>query len=293
MQTIINGKTYTFTDQVRQDAAVRESFFDLARIVFGLDFAPWHDFGGWGQRYIPHALLLDGKVVANVSVNLIDFTLDGTPRRLVQLGTVMTHPDHRGQGLSAFLMHEVLSRWRDRCDGIYLFANGSVLDFYPRFGFLPAQGYLPTASAPADAAPLSLQPLDPFDPAHRDTLLAAYRKGNPHSRFVMADDPDLFWFYLSGPLRGGAYLLPDGETVVLAEEDDGSILLYDVFGPARYPFPQILSAVTKGAPMSVRLGFTPKTEGDFSPDPEHLFILKGSFDPMENDKLLFPLISMA
>lgn len=293
MQMTVNGKTYSFTDRVRQDDAVRESFFELARQTFGLDFAPWYDFGGWGDNYIPHALLLDGKVVANVSVNTVDFRLDQKSLHLVQLGTVMTHPDHRGQGLSAALMREVLSRWQDRCDGIYLFANGSVLDFYPRFGFVPAQQYAFSAAAKAASAPLPLRPLDPHDPSDKALLGTAFSKGNPYSRFEMKKDTDLFWFYLTGPLCNGAFLLPDGETVLLLEEDGDDLTLYDVLGPAPYSFDEILSAAAKGAEKPVRLGFTPIKDTDVTPDPEHLFVLQGKTNPMADDKLLFPLISIA
>ena len=38
-------------------------------------------------------------------------------------------------------METVLSDWRDCSDGIYLFANDSVLDFYPKFGFCPMGEY--------------------------------------------------------------------------------------------------------------------------------------------------------
>ena len=47
----------------------------------------------------------------------------------------MTRPGHRGRGLARRLMEEVLRDWSGRCDGMFLFANGTVLDFYPRFGF--------------------------------------------------------------------------------------------------------------------------------------------------------------
>ena len=108
----------------------------------------------------------------------------------------------------------------------------------------------------------------------------------------MKKDTDLFWFYLTGPLCEGAFLLPDGETVLLLEEDGDDLTLYDVLGPAPYSFDEILSAAAKGTEKPVRLGFTPIKDTDVTPDPEHLFVLQGK-TPMADDKLLFPLISMA
>ena len=37
---------FRLTTNVREDPALRQSFFDLARATFGLDFAPWYQ-GGW------------------------------------------------------------------------------------------------------------------------------------------------------------------------------------------------------------------------------------------------------
>ena len=50
--------------------------------------------------------------------------------------------NNRGEGRIDHMiqaMEWILQNWSDRCDGIYLFANDTVLDFYPKFGFLPAE----------------------------------------------------------------------------------------------------------------------------------------------------------
>ena len=60
---------------------------------------------------------------------------NGPIKNYIQLGTVMTAPPCRKQGLSRFLMEEIKKDWEGRCDGMYLFANDTVLDFYPKFGF--------------------------------------------------------------------------------------------------------------------------------------------------------------
>ena len=128
MQYIIRGKSFVFTTEIRDNTTLRKSFFSLARQTFDLDFEPWYQCGGWQDRYLPHALVCGEQVAANVSVNRMDFQLDGRRRTYLQLGTVMTHPDYRGMGLSRFLMEWILQNWSDRCDGIYLFANDPSLD---------------------------------------------------------------------------------------------------------------------------------------------------------------------
>ena len=141
---------YTLVKQVRDNAPLRESFFALARRVFGLSFEEWHRAGWWTDRYVPYTMVYrDGSAAANVSVNRIDTVWRGEALRLVQLGTVMTAPEHRGKGLARSLMEAVLDDWGRTCDGVYLYANDTVLEFYPKFGFVPAREHVCTLPLPA------------------------------------------------------------------------------------------------------------------------------------------------
>ncbi len=127
----------TIEKRIRQTPSLRADFFELTRTVFGLDFEKWYQAGDWTDRYLPYAAAVDGTLVANVSANLIDISFRGEKRRYIQIGAVMTAPAYRQRGFSRMLLEELLSDWKDRCDGVYLYANDSVLDFYPKFGFLP------------------------------------------------------------------------------------------------------------------------------------------------------------
>lgn len=126
---------------IRDNAARRESFMALAERVFGLSFREWYAGGWWSERYRPYVLAHGDRVLACIAVNVMDTAWRGKDRRYIQLGTVMTDPACRGQGLSRRLMEAVLADWEDACDGIYLFANETVLEFYPRFGFERAAEY--------------------------------------------------------------------------------------------------------------------------------------------------------
>ena len=120
----------------------------------------------------------------------MDFQLDGRRRTYLQLGTVMTHPDYRGMGLSRFLMEWILQNWSDRCDGIYLFANDTVLDFYPKFGFLPAaEAQIFSPSSPQQ--PIPLRRINPDNPKDRALLIQSYRRSNPFSAFSMENNEGL------------------------------------------------------------------------------------------------------
>lgn len=126
---------------VRDDGELRRSFNELAKKTFDLDFEDWHQNGFWGNNYIPYSVVMDGKVVANVSVNRTDMLWNGSKKHLIQLGTVMSEEACRNQGMIRRLMEEIEQDFGAEAEGIYLFANDSVLDFYPKFGFRKAVEY--------------------------------------------------------------------------------------------------------------------------------------------------------
>lgn len=125
----------------KDNDVLRSSFNNLTEKTYGFNFENWYENGCWRDLHIPYSLIYENKVVANVSVNIIDFLVLGEKKRYIQLGTVMTDKDYRNQGLCRKLMGIVLEEWENKCDMIYLFANDSVLDFYPKFGFVKSNEY--------------------------------------------------------------------------------------------------------------------------------------------------------
>ena len=144
----------------RDNEILRTSFLELAREIFGLNFSSWHDNGYWGDRYIPYSVADGDKIVANVSINKLDFIIEGRSLRALQIGTVMTHPDYRSKGLSASLMNHILEEYKGKYDFMYLFANDSVLDFYPKFGFERVEEFLYTAKTASLTRDALLRKLD-------------------------------------------------------------------------------------------------------------------------------------
>src|SRR5262245_50551509 len=118
------------TDREWHDAFLRY----VPRVFPEVSFERWHEHGGWNARYQTFSFLEGEEIVANASVHEMDLVLDGRPVRGWQLGAVGTLPTHRGRGLHRELMPALLELAAPD-DLVFLFANDSVLDFYPRFGF--------------------------------------------------------------------------------------------------------------------------------------------------------------
>ncbi len=84
--------------------------------------------------------LAGGRLVGNVYVTRLAFPLGGRALRVGMIDTVMTHPDHRQQGIARRMLGAVLGELEAReLDAAALYtAPGSVpYGLYARLGFLP------------------------------------------------------------------------------------------------------------------------------------------------------------
>lgn len=296
MQQIIGNHEYTFCDRVLGDEAARLGFLRLARQVFGLDFEPWRAGGWWGGDYLPHALMDGDQVVANVSANIIRTRVKGAEKMFIQIGTVMTDPEYRGRGLARHLMEEVMARYGGNSDGIYLYGNDSVLDFYPKFGFVKAQEY--QYSLPVRKSGEFVRRLDVDDPSDRARLVETYlARSNPHSALPLLGNTGLLMFYCGQFMKSCVYEIPGLDAVAVAEHDGGHMLVYDVFGGSE-PLREILNALAEEDTMTASLGFTPFYADGFDVEPRieedtTLFVTGELVDLFSKNRAMFPLLSHA
>lgn len=103
---------YQLISDYKQNEKYKESFNDLAKHVFELDFKGWYDRGCWNDNYICYSYVDGDKVIANTSINKMNVISNGKEYKAIQLGTVMTHPDYRHQGLATKLMNHIIKNTR-------------------------------------------------------------------------------------------------------------------------------------------------------------------------------------
>lgn len=126
---------YQLVYDYKDNLKYRVSFNELAKFVFNLDFSKWYEKGCWNDQYICYSYIDGDKIIANASVSKMTIIVNGKEYKAIQIGTVMTHPNYRNKGLARKLMDHIIDIYQDQYEFIYLFANESVLDFYPKFGF--------------------------------------------------------------------------------------------------------------------------------------------------------------
>ncbi len=296
MQYSINGKKYIFNNKVRENKDVRLSFDELSQKIFGLSFENWYQNGYWTEKYLPYVLLDGKRVVSNVSANIMDTVWKNEKKRYIQLGTVMTDSEYRQQGLSRFLIGQVIEEWKEKCDAIYLFANDTVLDFYPKFGFVKAEEYqYQIAVLPK---PKHVRKLDMSSENDRELLLAKYKNSNPFSALPMIDQTGLLMFYCTQFMKDDVYYAKDCDAIVIKKQNGKDLICYDIFCSERNDINEVLSIISKHDTTNVVLGFSPKSTANckakrLREEDTTLFVLSDKETIFADNQLMFPLLSHA
>lgn len=281
--------------RVRDNDKARAGFFALADDVFGLNFEEWYRNGYWGDSYTPYSLLDNGLVVANASINTIRVRFHNVSKLYIQIGTVMTARPYRNRGLARMLIEEIIGDWKERCDSIYLYANNTVLDFYPKFGFVSEKEYqYGKGIVPRQAGVRKLNMESSTDIA---LLEDYYGKSNPFSELPMIGNFGLVMFYCSSFLRDCVYYLEEFDAVVIAAFDGSVMTCFDIYCGEGKDFDTVLAKTARQDTDTVTFGFTPKYKTGCAASPadgdDALFVLSGTENIFACKEIMLPLLSHA
>lgn len=295
MKINVNNKEYTFLVGYRKEDQYRAALSDLAKKIFGISFEDWYKAGYWNEKYIPYTLFDGEKAVANVSANIMDFNVFGERQRYIQLGTVMTDDDYRNKNLSRFLMEKILSEWRDKCKLIYLYANSSVLDFYPKFGFSRVKEHVHFKQAEKNTG--DFEKLNMDVQSNRDMLHDYAKNSKAFGKISMSENADLVMFYCTSFLKENVYYIKPLDVIVVATFNDNQLHLSDVFGKTKIELDKIIESLGGAEINEVLLGFTPEDCKSYeikeASGDDVLFVQKGKEKLFDENKVMFPLLSHA
>lgn len=252
-----------FTNDYKNNNDLRKSFNELAILVFGINFEDWYQKGYWKDRYIPFSYVEGSKVIANVSVNLLDFVINGEKKRAIQIGTVMTHPEYRNQGLSKSLMNKVLEEYENKYDFMYLFANQNVLAFYPKFGFKPVNEYQFSMEYSAGQTEENIiRKLDGNNGKDLNFIYQFALERIPVSnRFSTDNTQELLMFYCIYVFNKNIYYIKDEEAIVIFEQEDRQLDIFDIVSKKEVNINKILSMISNQNTNQIVFHFTPDYRG--------------------------------
>lgn len=294
----IQGKQFEYTTNVKDIEHIRNSFNALTQTVYGFDFEQFYKEGYWQDAYIPHVLIFENNVVSNVSVNIMNFIACGKIKKYIQIGTVMTHPDFRNMGLSRFLIEKIIEQWKEQCDLIFLFANDSVIQFYPKFKFEKVNEYQLSCKTTCARTSMQAEKLDMSDLTKQNMFVKKLKRSTEISCFALENKLSLTMFYCTSFMKDMVYYLPEYDAIAIAEHSDDTLCIFDVFCEREISLKKIIDGLTTDAIKKVVLNFTPIEKFGFEEhllqkDNSTLFILGEDKKFFGVNHVIFPVLSHA
>lgn len=297
---LIGGNEYRLVSNFKKDDKLRSSFNKLTENIFGFNFEKWYEYGYWSDNYIPYSLVdKNANIVSNISVNIIDFIVLGEIKRYIQLGTVMTDEKYRGNGLSKALMEIVLSEWETKSDMIYLFANDTVLDFYPKFKFKKSNEYQYLLDLSYDFSNIfNLKKLDMKNYKDREFIYKKVCESLPQYDVAMLNYPSLDMFYFTCFMSESIYYIEQYDALIICDFDEDTIYIHSIYSDKDIDLKAIINHIPRDKQDKVVLGFAPKDRSLYKreilkEDDSTLFVYSDNENVIEANYLRFPGLSHA
>jgi hypothetical protein len=182
---------------------------------------------------------------------------------------------------------------------IYLFANSTVWDFYPKLGFKSAKEYqyqqviTPTKHT-------NFVKLDMDNKENREKLYDYAQNTCPQGKISMQENADLVMFYGITVYKDNVFFLPELDAIAIAEINGRQLHLLDVFSKKEQNLDDVIYALSDETINTVRLGIVPKDCSSYEIIPidenekdEMLFIEADKTALFDENQLMFPLLSHA
>lgn len=211
------------------------AFFRTQQQVF-----PWLDLRWYWQhnqlsRYTKPYAWCDGHDTLSI-LNVTEMSVQhrGETFKTTQLGTVATLPEFRNQGLCRRLLQQVIKDYQTKVDCMFLFANQSVLDFYPKYDFQPIEesGWrYPIQSVSNDFQPLDLSIQD-----NQKLLVELIKNHQPVSHlFEVSNSEDIRHFYCRKIFNEHVYINTAKDTILVAIKEKAKLIVLDVLSTQPLP----------------------------------------------------------
>jgi predicted N-acetyltransferase YhbS len=226
------------------DTVLHAEFFRFVASIFpgtgGQNWTDWRDRGGWTDQYEVFAAIAGDRIVSTIGRSRMRLVIDGQDRIGYQLGAVATLEPYRGQGLARRLMHWVIDELDDPDQPIILFANSTVLDFYPRLGFRRIPQRRATATAWIEPSGVPPSAFDPASASDRQRLAALCARAHPIRGPLVARDYGwiALWNLICGPVA--ASWLPAFDALIATTIENDCLVIHDVIAPHSFDLGPVL-----------------------------------------------------
>lgn len=268
----IQNKVYQFDYDYKNTDFRREALNRMTKETWGFSFERWYQNGFWPDSCVPYSLFDLQKMVSHVTATIFTFALEGKTLKALQLGTVMTDPDYRGRGLSRWLIDRVLEDFEQQVDFVFLYANDSVLDFYPKFGFKRAPEFFAVAELTGKdriaANKANIRKLNVTQQQDQQILMRIASQTTAQYRMTPLQNQSMLFLYSGFSelsfLENSLYYFPETDTVAIASVKEDTLAVYDILSPKKVPLNHIISSLSDSQTKRAELYFLPEELSGFS-----------------------------
>lgn len=291
-------KTYELVKDYKENATLRHSFHALAKNTFGIDFEAWYAKGYWNDAYICYSYVSNDQVIANVSVNRLTLKWEGQTYRALQIGTVMTDPAYRRQGLANQLLDIVMKEWESKVDFIYLFGNDLALPLYLQFDMEPYQEHTYYADLPQKQTTSTLRKLDLSNNSDKELMERLVRTRVAQSDGIgVEDDAHLVMFYCHKAFADYLYYAEAQHAILVMKEMDDTLHVFEVISDQKQVLDVLLEQVGNSDMKQVYFHFKPvytnlDIRSEAIEEEDHTLLIRG-LKKAPTETFRFPLFSHA
>jgi len=226
-------------------------FDDLIQEIFGFSFEKWLEHKLWDKCYESYSIIKNEKMLANLCIFKTEMIVNGQKLQALQIGAVCTRKDEQGKGLSKMLMEHVLDIYKDA--PAYLFANESVVNFYPRFGFKPTQVHSPSIKATVNNPEKAIK----LSPGDKIVKTAVYNRTEHSNTLDCLNTASIQMFHLLMEYSDCIYRLPKSDVIVVAQKEEETLFIADIIANKPITFEQIKTELPFYGIETVEFGFFP------------------------------------
>ncbi|MCS3554722.1 MULTISPECIES: GNAT family N-acetyltransferase [unclassified Sphingobacterium] len=294
----LNEQVFTLYIQYQSDDNLRKEFNKLKNEVWEFDFENYYESGFWDDNCIIYSLFHDNQIVAHTTVSTLETIAGNEHIVLAQLGMVMTRPDYQKQGLSRYLMERIQQDYKEKVNGMFLFANDSVLDFYPKFNFSPVHEFQASAQIKFSASShlVTKLNLDDFD---QRKLLESYANNSIPTSSLYSKNFGLTFFYCYAypdfGFKDAVYYIESLKTIAIAQKEENTLTILQLFQMEQQNLDNIIHALATPEIDTVVFGFSPlNTDFNYTIHKEEdltLFVSAELTELFNKQKLMIPLLS--
>nr|WP_226905105.1 GNAT family N-acetyltransferase [Pedobacter schmidteae] len=228
------------------------------------DFENYYQSGFWEDNCILYSLFDDEKIVSHVTVSLFK----KEEKTLMQLGTVMTDEDCQKQGLNRFLMERITVDFKDKIEGTFLFANETVLDYYPKFGLIPVPEFehFQTKRNTEFIQKYKKRKLDLDLEKDLKLFELLLEKNITNSKFQTENKGLIFFYCYAYPEMGfkdAIYFIDELNCAVIAQLEQQVLHIVEIFSESEIKLDDIISTFSDLLFEEIVFDFTPKESAGF------------------------------